>query len=633
MSDTGDMESNSMYSEDDDELLYNVEINNRFVGGATAHSDSEWQIKQSRKRRRYSTGTGTGSVDISKFHTLSGDDKLAILFEKLVNIEEKIPSFERLQDVMQVTCKKVSRVEKVTDSHERQLKILNYKSVDLEARSRRNNLIFRGLYESSRNDDCIAFVKEFLETELRLDASRITIERAHRLGRKKRYQFSRRPIIAAFNNYADTVRILEYANMLRGSQFSIDRDYPLEIYNARKLLWPRYKELKRNKRERDQVSIRYPAQLVKNNEVIEDAFPEWFEMTKKSRIQSVLSANEPLSQNRPAQRRSRETNSINDGQRFQRNNERQNVPLTSQSGDNNGARPKTGFQPFNYYAESDLGRQTERRTGQRHDDLPWDIPQERQFKPRSDRSGVSSNERTEYRQSRNQQTASALNLRGESERGHVERKQSQQQDISVKRQSVCERQPDYERESNGQREKERQSERVRQSQRQSDIERQSQREPGAKVCQRERQSELRIERTPDKQLVEPGRQSHVLDRVRHLEDQIQETTQRSPDTANMSVNSLLESTGDSDHAFYSQYVQDKSPRKFNGLNLRETPSEQTATIDKRTDLQTKKQVFSSSGEQQDLSVDSAALSINSPDNTNSQDKDRTESTLTDTSQK
>ena len=38
-------------------------------------------------------------------------------------------------------------------------------------------------------------------------------------------------------------------------------------------LWPRFNELRQNKRERDTVEIRYPAQLVKNNVVIEDAFP------------------------------------------------------------------------------------------------------------------------------------------------------------------------------------------------------------------------------------------------------------------------------------------------------------------------------------------------------------------------
>ena len=60
----------------------------------------------------------------------------------------------------------------------------------------------------------------------------------------------------------------------------MDRDYPVEITNARKLLWPKYKALKQNKRENDTVQIQHPARLVKNNVVIDDAFPGWAEIMK-----------------------------------------------------------------------------------------------------------------------------------------------------------------------------------------------------------------------------------------------------------------------------------------------------------------------------------------------------------------
>ena len=45
-----------------------------------------------------------------------------------------------------------------------------------------------------------------------------------------------------FNNYVDIVQFLGKAYLLKGSQFSIDRDYLAEILNARKQLWPRFKE-------------------------------------------------------------------------------------------------------------------------------------------------------------------------------------------------------------------------------------------------------------------------------------------------------------------------------------------------------------------------------------------------------
>ena len=142
-------------------------------------------------------------------------------------------------------------------------------------------------------------LKQFFEVDLELNPELhgIVIERAHRFGRKTRNRFSKRPIIAAFNNYSDTVKILNSARLLRGTQFSVDRYYPAEITNARKLLWPRYKALKQNKRERDTVESQYPARLVKNNVVIEDAFPGWTDVMKGTRvIPSVRNRNTPNEQ-------------------------------------------------------------------------------------------------------------------------------------------------------------------------------------------------------------------------------------------------------------------------------------------------------------------------------------------------
>ena len=50
-----------------------------------------------RKRKRFNTGT----AELSNFQSLSGDDKLALVFEKLVNIEEKMPSFKELQSTVE----------------------------------------------------------------------------------------------------------------------------------------------------------------------------------------------------------------------------------------------------------------------------------------------------------------------------------------------------------------------------------------------------------------------------------------------------------------------------------------------------------------------------------------------------
>ena len=66
----------------------------------------------------------------------------------------------------------------VTD---KRLKLLEYKSIDQEARSRRNNLIFRGHPEVRYNDDCEAIIHSFLQRHLDIDPNLIRIQRAHRL--------------------------------------------------------------------------------------------------------------------------------------------------------------------------------------------------------------------------------------------------------------------------------------------------------------------------------------------------------------------------------------------------------------------------------------------------------------------
>lgn len=87
---------------------------------------------------------------------------------------------------------------------------------------------------------------------------------------------------------------------LKGSQFRIDRDYPKEITAARQRLWPRFKELKSQNKK---VSLQYPARLVLNGRVIEDALPDWYEVLKADRIRPYGSLRVQAAKDRLNQRR------------------------------------------------------------------------------------------------------------------------------------------------------------------------------------------------------------------------------------------------------------------------------------------------------------------------------------------
>ena len=129
------------------------------------------------------------------------------------------------------------------DNHEQFLKLLAYKSIDIESRSRRRNLLFQGLAEN-RNENCAALVRDFLCDEMGLDADAFHIEGVHRLGSVQRArqrrddpnQVIRRPIIVSSYEQSNTETVMNSAYMLRGTKFSVTRDFPMEILNTRRIL-------------------------------------------------------------------------------------------------------------------------------------------------------------------------------------------------------------------------------------------------------------------------------------------------------------------------------------------------------------------------------------------------------------
>lgn len=147
----------------------------------------------------------------------------------------------------------MSNAENVIRSHEHRLKLLEYKSIDIESRSRRRNLIFRGITERSEESDdaCFVLIRDFLRVYLKIDRD-LYIERAHRLGRPK--IGVTRPIVVAFRDFQDTEDIMRNARSLKGTLFSINRDYPSEIVEARKALYPVYKDW-RDQNRYNKVSI------------------------------------------------------------------------------------------------------------------------------------------------------------------------------------------------------------------------------------------------------------------------------------------------------------------------------------------------------------------------------------------
>ena len=139
---------------------------------------------------------------------------------------------------------KMEQFVQVTNNHTDFLKTLAYRSIDMEARSRRNNLTFRRLSEN-RCENCFSLIRDFISNHLDIDSGQMYLARTHRLGSfSPARRMHKRAIIVTFRDSCDTELIMSKVTLLRDTIFSIDYDFPKEIQAARSRLWPKFKQIK-----------------------------------------------------------------------------------------------------------------------------------------------------------------------------------------------------------------------------------------------------------------------------------------------------------------------------------------------------------------------------------------------------
>ena len=99
------------------------------------------------KRRRFSTGNGQSHTSVPNL-----DDKLSYICNKLDNLEKSSQTIATIAQNLNSVHARVVNIENQNTEQSCFLKVLAYKSIDLEARSRRKNLVFHGLTECPRED-------------------------------------------------------------------------------------------------------------------------------------------------------------------------------------------------------------------------------------------------------------------------------------------------------------------------------------------------------------------------------------------------------------------------------------------------------------------------------------------------
>ena len=147
-----------------------------------------------------------------------------------------------------------------TAANDQNIKEIKDKLIDIENRSRRNNIRVEGVKEGDKEDweTSKRKLKKLLNDNLGLDAENITIERAHRTGKK--INGKERVIVAKLLNYEDKEEILKNSYKLKDTGIYINEDYSEETLRKRAELIP---QMKKYREEGKYAIIQYDKLIVK----------------------------------------------------------------------------------------------------------------------------------------------------------------------------------------------------------------------------------------------------------------------------------------------------------------------------------------------------------------------------------
>jgi hypothetical protein len=127
---------------------------------------------------------------------------------------------------------------------------LNEQILEIQTHSMKYNLIFGGIKSEGAIENTENVVNNFLVYELLIpeaEVSEFEFQNVHRLGERR--DGKERSIIARFTRYSDHERARSIAagKLKAKPQFTVYQQYPSEIYERRRNLIPKMKELKRKK--------------------------------------------------------------------------------------------------------------------------------------------------------------------------------------------------------------------------------------------------------------------------------------------------------------------------------------------------------------------------------------------------
>ena len=202
---------------------------------------------------------GSGYRQALEMFVNESNEKIRQLEKKF---SEKIQSLEKenceLKRSLEFTQKTVDEYENklstmeidikdkkdMNTTYETRLKALEDKVIQLEDQSRRNNLRFCNVPEDeSETWEMTAMkVKDLLSTELGMED--VALERAHRIGPKRKGKH--RTIIARFSRFADRDTAIRNAPKLKKSPYYINEDMSTASFQKRQDQMPALRDARKN---------------------------------------------------------------------------------------------------------------------------------------------------------------------------------------------------------------------------------------------------------------------------------------------------------------------------------------------------------------------------------------------------
>ena len=215
-------------------------------------------------------------------------DRILLSLTELEALKEKVSSLENesknlkdsiefahndITDLKSTTvyaCSNIDRLGNEITSLKEDLDHWKRRSIRLESYSRRENIKIFNIQETA-DEDTEVVVKKFLSENLKIpsqDVRQIRFERVHRI--PTRQTNKPRPIIARFSFFQDKEFVWSFIKNLKGTNTAIANDYPKEIENIHKALYPVLKKAKQEKNTAffkvDRLIIN--GQVYKGNETI-----------------------------------------------------------------------------------------------------------------------------------------------------------------------------------------------------------------------------------------------------------------------------------------------------------------------------------------------------------------------------